>query len=88
MTSWLNRLLRIDPPNAARLACRMSEDEVLRVARQAVSGDEDALYVHGAQQTPRGIEWRVEARVIGAAPYVRVDDATGAVIEAGRYAAR
>ena len=80
----MTRLFRSDPV----LPCRMSEAEVLRVAGDVVTGHADALYVYGAQQTPTGIEWRVEARVIGAAPYVRIADATGLVIEAGRYATR
>ncbi len=88
MTSWLARMFRSDPPPVPVLPCRMSEAEVLRLARDAVHADEGALYVHGAQQTPAGIEWRVEARVIGAAPFVRIDDATGRVLEAGRYATR
>ena len=36
VTSWLTRVFRADPPRAAALACCMSEDEVLRVARRAV----------------------------------------------------
>jgi hypothetical protein len=88
MTSWLTRLFRSKPAPGPILLCRMSEAEVLRVARSAVEGDEGPLSVHGAQQTPTGIEWRVEARVIGAAPFVRIDDATGNVLEVGRYARR
>ncbi len=88
MTSWLARLFRSDPSPGRGFACRMSEEDVLRAARGAVGEDEDLLYVQGAEQTPTGIVWRVEARVIGASPFVRIDDATGSVIEAGRHAAR
>lgn len=85
--NWLlRRLLRLPPP-APRPACRMSEAEALQVAGTVIDTVGGALAAR-PEQRGNGVEWHVSKLVIGAAPFVRIDDATGTIIESGCHNAR
>ena len=83
--SMLRKLLGKSAP--ARPPCRLTETEALQIARKELGG-EMPLYVTKIAQTERGIEWQIGTATIGSGATISIDDATGAVIERGKWGIR
>ena len=70
-----------------RPSCRLTETEALQIARNEL-GDATPLYVTGIARTERGIEWQIGTATVGSGTTISIDDATGVVIEQGRWGVR
>jgi hypothetical protein len=67
--------------------CRLSEQEALEIAAQVVSFP-SPLSVVRVSQTERGVVWVISTATVGSGEHVRVDDATGEVIDSGGWGMR
>ena len=65
---------------AARPACRLTEDQALEIARAAVSATQPC-FVQDRPATDAGIEWLIGTATIGSGVTIRISDATGEVLE-------
>lgn len=83
--SILRKLLGKSAP--ARPSCRLTETEALQIAHNEL-GDATPLHVTKIAQTERGIEWQIGTATIGSGATISIDDATGAVIERGKWGVR
>jgi hypothetical protein len=83
--SLLRKLLGKSDPTRPR--CRLTETEALQIARNEL-GDATPLHVTRIARTERGIEWQIGTATIGSGATVSIDDATGAVIERGKWGIR
>ena len=83
--SLLRKLLGKSAPT--RPTCRLTETEALEIARHAL-GAATPLYVTRIARTERGIEWQIGTATIGSGVTISIDDATGAVIERGKWGIR
>jgi hypothetical protein len=84
IASLLQRLFS-HPPK--RPACLLTETEALAIARTAVDTTMP-LHVTRVAQTGAGIEWQIGTATVGSGWTVRIDDASGAVIECRRWGVR
>jgi hypothetical protein len=69
-------------PRAAVTApvCRLSEAEALQIATSKI-GDGKTLVVRNVMRVDGRTEWQVGTATVGRGTIVRIDDATGDVIE-------
>jgi hypothetical protein len=67
--------------------CRLSEAEALDIARDAIGGSMP-IAVTTVITTPEGIEWHIGTATIGSGMRVRIDDATGAVLDRTKWGVR
>jgi hypothetical protein len=89
LAAVLKRLVRGAPP--AAIATRLSESEVIGLAKQASAdyGLSDELNVATARRDARGaVVWSVVTCGVGASLRVVIDDATGAVLERTSHGGR
>jgi len=77
---------------SSRPATRLSEAEAMEIARKALARDDIPLFVkevkRRADGTADGLEWVIGTATIGSGYTVRIDDATGAVLEVARWGVR
>jgi hypothetical protein len=83
--SLLRKLLGKRAP--ARPSCKLTETEALEIARNAL-GEATPLYVTTVARTERGIEWQIGTATIGSGATIRIDDATGTVVDRGNWGIR
>jgi hypothetical protein len=67
-----------------RPACHLTETQALEIARGVVSA---ACWVH-VVRTEKGIEWQISTATKGSGDLIRIDDATGKIIERRRWGIR
>ncbi len=69
---------------------RLREDEVLAIAGKAVGGDpiDEHFCVEELEEGSGALIWSVGSATVGSGLYVRVDDATGRVVEIKRWGVR
>jgi hypothetical protein len=70
---------------------RLSEAEALEIARTALRRDTSLFVRHvrrRADGPADGLEWAIGTATIGSGHTVRIDDATGAVLEVARWGVR
>lgn len=75
---------RGEPP---RPPCRLSEAEVLDIAAQAI-GARQPMRVLDAVQIGDRVEWHIGTATVGSGTMVRIDDATGQIVERRRWGIR
>jgi hypothetical protein len=68
------------PAALPRPTCRLTEGEVIEIARQALERDMP-LYVQDVVQTEKGVEWLIGTAAIGSGVAIRVSDESGKVID-------
>ena len=92
MFAFLKSILGVtDPPAAGRPATRLSEAEALQIARKALQRDVP-LFVSNVKRRSDGpantIEWVFGTATVGSGQTVRIDDASGKVLEVAPWGVR
>jgi|GEM_PF-2027410 hypothetical protein len=78
MSFWRTLFARRAAPE--RPDCRLTEMQALELARRAVTGTRP-LHVTEVVRTERGVEWRIGTGSVGSGVTLRIDDATGEILE-------
>jgi hypothetical protein len=74
-------------PAAPTSTSRMTDAEALELAHRATDG-KLPLYVISVLPGRQGLEWQIGTTTIGSGVLIRIDDATGAIIESGQWGKR
>jgi hypothetical protein len=82
----IDRLLR-RRTDLRRPACRLTELEVLDIATRAIGGN-TTFYVRDVVQVGDKVEWHIGTATVGSGIVVRINDATGEIIERHRWGVR
>ena len=69
------------------VATRLGEAEALELAHKALHHDMP-LFVTDVALGPDGVEWVISTATVGSGHVVRIDDATGAVLEVAPWGVR
>jgi hypothetical protein len=75
------------PVVPARPRCRLTEEEAIEIARQALERD-TPLYVQDVVQTEKGVEWLIGTATIGSGVAIRLSDESGKVVDCRRWGIR
>jgi hypothetical protein len=92
MFAFLKSILGVtDPPAAGRPAPRLREAEALEIARKALQRDVP-LFVskvkRRSDEPADAIEWMIGTATVGSGQTVRIDDASGEVLEVAPWGVR